>query len=151
MVARPLGACWITRRPCVDVSSWMGLTTMPPCWTTWDSIILSLSMEVSPTRVFPLTSLMTLVAGGSSADPAVVWVAIISILFPPASETVVVRRPFFVPLAVVPLISSLPLLTTAEAGRGKAVVVAPVPLVLDVPMICSPDAVLVMSPFCGTE
>lgn len=120
MVASPLGACWITRRPW-GVSNWIGLITSPPCWTTCDSIILS--------RVLPLTSLMTLVAGGSSAEPAADWVAIISILL------LSVRKPFRG--RVVPLISSLPV---AELINPAGIVV---PLAV-VPMICSPEAVLVM-------
>lgn len=106
----------------------MGLTTRPPCGTTCDSIILSLSIEVTPTRVLPLTSLITLVAGGSSAEPAADWVAIISILL-----LSVVRKPFLV--RVVPLSSSLPVV---ELIRPAGMVV---PLAV-VPMICKPDATL---------
>lgn len=110
----------------------MGLITNPPCWTTCDSIILSLSIEVSPTMVFPLTSLMTLVAGGSSAEPAAEGVvAIISILL------LSVRNPFLG--RVVPLISSFPV---AELINPAGIVV---PLVV-VPMICNPVAVLLVRP-----
>lgn len=76
-----------------------------------------------------MTSLMTLVAGGSSAEPAADWVAIISILL------LSVRKPFRG--RVVPLISSFPV---AELINPAGMVV---PLAV-VPMICSPEAVLVM-------
>lgn len=72
-----------------------------------------------------MTSLITLVAGGSSAEPAADWVAIISILLPS-----VVRKPFLV--SAVPLSSSLPVV---ELIRLAGMVV---PLAV-VPMICSPD------------
>lgn len=83
--------------------------------------------------VLPLTSLMTLVAGGSKLEPLVPdWVAIISILLPS-----VVRNPFLG--SVTPFNSSLP---ATEVTRLAGIVV---PLVV-VPMICSPGAVLVASP-----
>lgn len=88
---------------------------------TCDSIILSM--------VLPLTSLITLVAGGSSAEPAADWVAIISILL------LSVRKPFLG--RVVPLISSLPV---TELIKPAGIVV---PLAV-VPMICKPEVVLVI-------
>lgn len=97
------------------------------CEITCDSIILSLS--TSPSRPLLLTSLMTLVAGGSSAEPAADWVAIISILL--LSE----RKPFLG--RVVPLNSSLPVTVLIN----PAGIVVPLAVV---PMICSPEAVLVI-------
>lgn len=97
---------------------------------TCDSIILSLSIEVTPTRVLPLTSLITLVAGGSSAEPAADWVAIISILLPLS-----VRKPFLV--SAVPLSNSLPVVELIKLA-GMVV-----PLAV-VPMICKPEVALVI-------
>lgn len=97
---------------------------------TCDSIILSLSIEVTPTRVLPLTSLITLVAGGSSAEPAADWVAIISILLPLS-----VRKPFLA--SVVPLSNSLPVVELIKLA-GMVV-----PLAV-VPMICKPEVALVI-------
>lgn len=135
-MANPLGACWITRRPW-EVSSWIvGLTTRPPCGTTWDSIILSLSIEVTPTRVLPLTSLITLVAGGSSAEPPADWVAIISILLPS-----VVRKPFLV--SAVPLSSSLPVVELIKLA-GMVVPLAVVPIICSPPPLVNPFDVLTM-------
>lgn len=118
----------------------MGLITRPPWGTTCDSIILSLSIDVTPTRVLPLTSLITLVAGGSSAEPAAdAWVAIISILLLPS----VVRNPFLVRVVVVPLNSSLPVVELINPA-GMVVPLAVVPMICRPPVPVMPLDVLTM-------